>query len=355
MTNVERAVQTNLSILLSNAAGLRQGNPEAIHDARIATRRLRALVPIAMAALPDEQRDAAAGMLRRIGRTLGSARDLDVALQQLEGLDLRVPSASRAITSLRLTLMERQASARRQMVKRLEELPLDDLASVAGMRASPLRLPWRSGTRAHAMDTAIESRTHELREDIERAGGVYFPKRAHAVRISVKKLRYLLEFAMDGPARKRTLKALKRAQEKLGTLHDRQTLADVAEEERAGGALPDDVRGAARVDPRRHPSAARGVRQHPRRVAANRQRSPAQPDTRTVVPRVAGGRRVCSASDDALAGENQAVRPITRGVRRLRSRSRGRARGTATAWLTPDYPSSSFLTRRPAACAATVS
>ena len=145
MTSVERAVQTNLSILLSNAAGLRQGNPEAIHDARIATRRLRALVPIAMAALPDEQRDTAAGTLRRIGRTLGSARDLDVALQQLEGLDLRVPSASRAITSLRLTLMERQASARRQMVKRLEELPLDNLASVAGMRASPLRLPWRSG------------------------------------------------------------------------------------------------------------------------------------------------------------------------------------------------------------------
>ena len=238
MTSVERAFRDNLSILLSNASGIREGNAGAVHDARIATRRLRALVPIALAAAADGQRDAVSATLRELRRALGAARDADVSLDQLEGLELRIPSASHAIASLRLTLLDRQASARRRLVKRLERLPLEELESAAaGLGAWFTR---RSAARSHAVAEAIERRARKLGEDVERAGGVYFPKRTHAVRISVKKLRYLLEFTLDRPDRKRTLKSLKSVQQRLGALQDRQTLAQAVEAERANGAMSDE-------------------------------------------------------------------------------------------------------------------
>ena len=238
MTSVERAFRDNLAILLSNASGIREGNAGAVHDARIATRRLRALLPIALAAAPDGQRNAVSATLRQLRRTLGAARDADVSLDQLEGLELRIPSASHAIASLRLTLLDRQASARRRMVKQLERLPLEELeAAVARLGSWFTR---RSAARSRATAEAIELRARKLGEDIERAGGVYFPKRTHAVRISAKKLRYLLEFTLDDPDRKRTLKALKNVQQRLGKLQDRHTLAQAVDAERANGAMPDE-------------------------------------------------------------------------------------------------------------------
>lgn len=233
MTTVERAFQTNLEILLSNASGVRDGNAGAVHDARIATRRLRALLPVALAALPEKQLDAVSAQLRRIGRTLGSVRDVDVSLEQLDGLELRLPSAARAIASARLMLLQRQAFGRRRMVKRLERVSFDDLASAGRQLGSRFPFTRTSASRARAAAAAIDSSARKLWERADRAGGVYFPRRTHAVRIAAKKLRYLLEFTLDGAERTRMLKALKRVQQQLGKLHDRQVLADVVETARA--------------------------------------------------------------------------------------------------------------------------
>jgi CHAD domain-containing protein len=233
MTAIDRVFRTNLEVLLSNASGLRDGNAGAIHDARIATRRLRALLPIALAVMPERQRAAVTSTLRRLGRTLGAVRDTDVSLEQLDALELRIPSAARAITALRLRLLERQAFGRRRMVKRLEQVPFDDLVAMARPLGSRFAFTRTSGARARATAAAIESSARKLWESVERAGGVYFPNRTHAVRIAAKKLRYLLEFTLEGAERKRTLKALRRVQQQLGNLHDRQTLADVVDAARA--------------------------------------------------------------------------------------------------------------------------
>ena len=240
MTSLDRAFHTYVDILLSNAPGIREGNRGAVHDARVATRRLRALLPVVTAGLPEQQTEATSALLRRIGRALGAARDADVLVKQLKGLELRIPSASRAITALRLKLMDRQAAARRDLVKKFERLALDDLQSAVRELRSPFRFTKRSAARARAIGAGIGTRARKLWEDVERAGGVYFPNRTHAVRISAKKLRYLLEFALDGPDRKRTLETLKSVQHQLGGLHDRQTLADLVEAECASGAIPEE-------------------------------------------------------------------------------------------------------------------
>jgi CHAD domain-containing protein len=244
MTSVDRMFQRNFEILLSNASGIRDGNAGAVHDARIATRRLRALLPIALASLAEPQRDAAATTLRRIGRTLGAVRDVDVSLEQLDGLELRLPSASRAIASLRLMLLARQEAARRRMIKRLERVSFDELESARRQFGSRVLFTRTSASQARAAAETLDRRAQQLRDRVGRAGGVYFPNRTHAVRIAAKKLRYLLEFMLEGAERKRVLKTLKRAQQQLGDLHDRQTLADVVDAARASnetsGALAEE-------------------------------------------------------------------------------------------------------------------
>jgi CHAD domain-containing protein len=80
----------------------------------------------------------------------------------------------------------------------------------------------------HVVEARIRERADEVVEAIHYASGVYFPKRAHATRVSIKKLRYLLEFsaAPDESA----LKVLRKSQQILGDAQDRQVLYDAVRE-----------------------------------------------------------------------------------------------------------------------------
>ena len=68
----------------------------------------------------------------------------------------------------------------------------------------------------------------------------YLPERLHAVRISVKKLRYALEVASEarGAAPRAELALLKHSQDLLGRLHDLQVLIDRARQVQAALAPP---------------------------------------------------------------------------------------------------------------------
>ena len=329
MTRADSLFRTHLDVLLSNAPGIRDGNAVAVHDARIATRRLRALLPVALAGMAEQQQDAVSTTLRRIGRTLGATRDVDVSLEQLDGLELRIPAASRAITALRLMLLERQAFARRRMVKRLERARFDDLVTVARQLGSRFRFARSSAARACAAD-AIESHARTLWDRVARAGAVYFPKRTHAVRIAAKKLRYVLEFALDGPDRKRMLRTLKQVQKRLGVVHDRQTLADLVEAARAEKADGDALAGE-------YGALLAWIHDDIRRLHDEYAGEPRE-GLRQVVRELVGRRKTDRANKWLAVGAFAAP--------------------SVAFWLSrrqPAQPSSSLRTERPADCAATVS
>ena len=74
---------------------------------------------------------------------------------------------------------------------------------------------------------ALRDHAAALRHAIDHGSGVYFPKRAHGVRIDAKKLRYILEMTNDPEAiAAGGLKTLKKAQEILGSLHDHEVLKE---------------------------------------------------------------------------------------------------------------------------------
>jgi CHAD domain-containing protein len=196
----------------------------------VATRRLRAVLEV----LEDghgERHAALTEAMRGLGRALGAARDLDIVVELLEEKIWQVPEAARAVVTLSHGAIDARALARRELIKTIERSPLDDFAPSAFRR---LRM-WRSRA-SGSIGTNLRQRLHKqstkLTDAVDYASGVYFPNRAHQVRIHTKRLRYLVELALTtGRARDdRELTVLKRVQSVLGDLHDRELLLQRLEE-----------------------------------------------------------------------------------------------------------------------------
>ena len=70
--------------------GVRNGDADAIHDARVATRRTRAVLAI-LDSDHDTNHDALSVEMRRLGRARGEARDLDIVVGLFEEKVRQVP------------------------------------------------------------------------------------------------------------------------------------------------------------------------------------------------------------------------------------------------------------------------
>lgn len=221
MKQLDQTLRSQIRILLSTIPGIRDANPDAVHDGRVATRRLRAVLPIACAMVDEARVAPALRVVRKTGRALGRVRDQDVLLEQVASLQQKVPSAAAAVGDLRARFEARLDKARRRLVKRIDRLSFADLMGCV----PPRKLRLRPDPRWGVLEDAIVGQAEALRQDIEAASGVYFPNRAHTVRVAVKKLRYVLEL-MPHPATKGPLKQLRRVQQVLGQVHDRQALLD---------------------------------------------------------------------------------------------------------------------------------
>jgi CHAD domain-containing protein len=190
-------LRRHLSAVLLKEPGARLGEDiEELHDMRVATRRLRAamalfsdVLPVRAARLRDE--------MAWVAGALGSVRDLDVQLEQLERWIGRAPEDREALGSLRWLLQERRTEARRQLLEALDSPRFDRFISsfIALVRRGPLRRSRASRAPAEAVaPQLIGSRYRAARK----AGG-RIRKRSeasdyHRLRIRCKRLRYAIEF-----------------------------------------------------------------------------------------------------------------------------------------------------------------
>ena len=111
--------------LLKNVAGVRDGDADAIHDARVATRRIRALLEV-LGDDHDANHVALAEEMRGLGRSLGAARDLDVVVDLFEEKIWQVPEAARAVAALNRAAVHERATARRELIRTIERSPLGE-------------------------------------------------------------------------------------------------------------------------------------------------------------------------------------------------------------------------------------
>jgi CHAD domain-containing protein len=224
---------------------VRDGDADAIHDMRVATRRVREALPL-LTFQSDEHTEELRRIFRKVGRALGRARDGDVALGLLEQMEQRRPGVATAATAMRQVIERKRLAKRRRLVEVVESADFHDAvawllhqASAHGWRAMLQRNPLRSGWEG-LLRQRITSRAATLRRRIRRAGGVYFPKPVHAVRIAAKKLRYALEIADESGVCRcgDSIELLKETQDTLGHVHDCHLLikhlADLEADEEAG-------------------------------------------------------------------------------------------------------------------------
>ena len=224
--------------------GLEAGDVPALHRVRVASRRLRELVP--MLQLDHDVTRKLSRRLRRVTNRLGTVRELDVLLILIDELHVsrrdRIPAfgrigvlVSKDRDRARKRLFKNMpAGELRRLAGRLERVATGlEVAEAAASRAADRRWRW-------AMDARIANRAARLESAMQEAGAVYLPERLHAVRIALKKLRYSAELLYDiaGARRDADLRTLKRGQDLLGRMHDLQILIDRVRQLQASLAPP---------------------------------------------------------------------------------------------------------------------
>src|SRR5262245_34996096 len=84
--------------------GLDDGDVKALHRARVASRRLRELVPVLQ--LPPDLARKLSRRLRKVTKRLGNVRELDVLLQLTDDLRASHPRHDAALRRLRSAIVE---------------------------------------------------------------------------------------------------------------------------------------------------------------------------------------------------------------------------------------------------------
>lgn len=234
-----RAVAAQAAELVAaNAQGALVGEePEFIHQARVALRRLRSALRL-LGDGSDPFPDDLLEELRWLARSLGAARDADVLL--LDTLP-RI-EADAGLTAAQLRRLRAAVQAERQRAGR------EARATLAGPRFARLSLrllqwsagPPPAGPALRDVAPKLARRAQRRLAVQSRFFAAQSPERRHRVRILAKRLRYALDLLAPLLSRKATaqrIERLARLQDLLGELNDARVAVAVCTRLRPSDAL----------------------------------------------------------------------------------------------------------------------
>jgi CHAD domain-containing protein len=202
-----------------------KGDYDGVHQARVATRRLREAVPVLTTGAKGAKAGKARRKIRRLTRALGTVREIDVTMGILDELAQRPGIPRNALEDVRAHVLNERDERRKVMLARLGNVNAQKLSrrlqDVADALSHGEPDAWRE-----RLAGRLTTRAKRFAKAVHDAGHIYAPERLHRVRIAAKKLRYALEIAADGGVMtaQPLVGLLKRAQDTLGRLHDLQVL-----------------------------------------------------------------------------------------------------------------------------------
>ncbi|HEY7216075.1 MAG TPA: CHAD domain-containing protein [Thermoanaerobaculia bacterium] len=204
---------------------------EALHDFRVALRRLRSCLRAYRDCLDESVPKKLARRLRRLARSSGPGRDAEVQIEWLQGRRAHLSSYHRAgLTWLLARLEERMRDAYAKLAAEVDrdfaEFERELRAHLSVYRtevhldpAIPL------ATLGETTAGILRSQLAELEDHLSRIADAEDEKEAHQARISAKRVRYLLEpLAEEVPGAGSIVKRFKTFQDLLGDLHDAHVL-----------------------------------------------------------------------------------------------------------------------------------
>jgi CHAD domain-containing protein len=225
--------------VLRHEPGTRLGQDiEALHDMRVATRRLRAAFDVFGGAFDPKSLHPYLKGLRATGRALGRARDMDVFTQNANTYRDSLPARQRAsLLPLLENWQAERAEARQAMIVYLDsdayQQFLISFASFLQPQEDVFPPFPRNGPRdGSPLRLVIPGLIFARLNDVM-AYDVLLPKikmaQLHALRIEFKRLRYTVEFFREvlGKPSKPVIAMIKNLQDHLGMLQDTNVAAGV--------------------------------------------------------------------------------------------------------------------------------
>lgn len=232
---VRQVIGSRLQKMLSHENGARQdADIEALHDMRVASRRLREAFEMFDFCFPAKSYQKIYRRIKQVTRALGEARNADVAMAYFNGLSAATDDilVHVALEDLLRRLARSRRQARLRLVSGLDQCRLQKLPGELGqvfsrIEAMPAR--YQRGPRQSIVlaRRLLSQRVREFFAASAAVAGEDDEVNLHKVRIATKKLRYAAE-ALDyavGENITDNLKTLKQLQETLGEIHDRDVFA----------------------------------------------------------------------------------------------------------------------------------
>jgi len=225
---LQRIGRACLDHMLRNEPVALDGDPEGIHQMRVAVRRLRAGLSAFAPLLPDDQRRWASDELRWFADTLGDTRNLDVFIADVLAPARAVLPAASEFERLAIAVERRRGVAHRDVVKAISSTRYTEavLALLRWFDGDE----WRGENEGAGLDQPIAEIAPALLERCRRKAAKrsrHFAHQSaaerHSLRIALKKLRYAVELLgslYDTAAAKQFTQRLKRLQDDLGRIND---------------------------------------------------------------------------------------------------------------------------------------
>ena len=219
LDHLRAMIAGQVEVILRNDPVVRsREDADAVHDMRVAVRRLRSILRTARVMLADDWVERVRAELDWLAGKLGAVRDLDVLTEGLEADAARLDAGDATVASVLLhPLREERARARERLRTALDERRY--LALLDILEAATLALP---ATRTNVpLEKLAGKELRKLRKRARRLDRLD-DSALHKLRIQGKRARYAAELARPVGGRKaaRFIEAAKELQDTLGEHQD---------------------------------------------------------------------------------------------------------------------------------------
>ncbi|MEO8503507.1 MAG: CHAD domain-containing protein [Acidobacteriota bacterium] len=214
---------------------------EALHDFRVALRRLRSTLRAYRPVMADAVPRKLQRRLANLADSTNAARDAEVQLDWLRRTEKDLPGPARRGAAWLIAGLEAVEESERERGRSRAAARFDKLDAALRKRLQSFRVEYDLGhspprrTFGAWLGALLVEHAAELREDLGAISSLADVEASHRARIAAKRLRYLLEplrACSEGAAP--LVERLKSLQDELGDLHDAQvlvqTLADTLAE-----------------------------------------------------------------------------------------------------------------------------
>jgi CHAD domain-containing protein len=222
---VRRAMRESYERLVAHETGLRRGDdPESVHQARVATRRLRSDLRTFERFVEGPWAADLTADLRWIGSELGELRDIEVMRDRLRSHSAWLPPAEAEAARRVVRRLEADREAARFDLLSMLAQPRythvrDKLAAAAGL---PAFTDDAFAPASKALRKVVRSRWKKIRRAVRKAGEHPTDEALHRIRVRAKRCRYAAEACTSvyGKRARRLARAMADVQDVLGEHHD---------------------------------------------------------------------------------------------------------------------------------------